>query len=126
FLTDSDYPPFNYLDEDNALTGFNVDVARAVCLELSAACDIQVRTWPELLPSLRRGEADAVIASHAISPGALKAVDFTDRYYHPAGRFAGKRGSSRLEITPEGLESKKIAVNKGTAHEAYLRAFFRD
>src|SRR5262245_59926650 len=43
FLTDSDYPPFNYYDEDNILTGFNVDIARAVCLELAAACDIQVR-----------------------------------------------------------------------------------
>ena len=43
FLTDSDYPPFNYFDEDNVLTGFNVDVARAICLELAAACDIQVR-----------------------------------------------------------------------------------
>ena len=126
FLTDSDYPPFNYFDEDNVLTGFNVDVARAVCLELAAACDIQVRPWAELLPALRRGETDAVIASHAVSAAALQIVDFTDRYYHTPARFAGKRDGPRLEVTPEGLEGKKIAVAKGTAHEAYLRAFFRD
>ncbi len=126
FLTDSDYPPFNYYDEDNTLTGFNVDVARAICLELAAACDIQVRPWPELLPALRRGETDAVIASHAISANALKAVDFTDRYYNTPARFAGKRAAGRLDVTPEGLEGKKIAVAKGTAHEAYLRTFFRD
>ena len=78
------------------------------------------------MPALRRGEADAVIASHAVTATALKAVDFTDRYYHPAARFAGKRGQARLDVTPEGLEGKKIAVTKGTAHEAYLRAFFRD
>jgi polar amino acid transport system substrate-binding protein len=126
FLTDSDYPPFNYYDEDNVLTGFNVDIARAICFELAAACDIQVRAWPELLAALRRGEADALIASHAISPNALKAVDFTDRYYHTPARFAGKRGAGRLDVTPEGLEGRKIAVAKGTAHEAYLRTFFRD
>lgn len=126
FLTDSDHPPFNYYDEDNVLTGFNVDIARSICLELAAACDIQVRAWPELLPALRRGEADAVIASHAINANALKAVDFTDRYYHTPARFAGKRATGRLDVTPEGLEGKKIAVAKGTAHEAYLRAFFRD
>jgi polar amino acid transport system substrate-binding protein len=126
FLTDSDYPPFNYYDEDNVLTGFNVDVARAICLELAAACDIQVRAWSELLPALRRGEADAVIASHAVSPSALKVVDFTDRYYHTPARFAGKRNAGRLDVTPEGLEGRKIAVTKGTAHEAYLRTFFRD
>src|SRR5262249_23595660 len=117
FLTDSDYPPFNYFDEDNVLTGFNVDVARAICLELAAACDIQVRPWAELLPALRRGEADGVIASHAINASALKAFDFTDRYYHTPARFAGKRGTPRLDITPEGLEGRKIAVAKGTAHE---------
>jgi polar amino acid transport system substrate-binding protein len=126
FLTDSDYPPFNYFDEDNVLTGFNVDVARAICLELAAACDIQVRPWSELLPALRRGETDAVIASHAVSASALQAVDFTDRYYNTPARFAGKRDGVHLEVTPDGLEGKKIAVAKGTAHEAYLRTFFRD
>ena len=126
FLTDSDYPPFNYYDEDNVLTGFNVDIARSICLELAAACDIQVRAWPELLQALRRGEADAVIASHAVSANALKAVDFSDRYYHTPARFAAKRNAGRLDVTPEGLEGKKIAVTKGTAHEAYLRTFFRD
>jgi polar amino acid transport system substrate-binding protein len=126
FLTDSDYPPFNYYDEDSVLTGFNVDVARAICLELAAACDIQVRPWSELLVALRRGEADAVIASHAISASALRGVDFTDRYYNMPARFAGKRGGRSLDITPEGLEGRKIAVTKGTAHEAYLRSFFRD
>jgi len=126
FLTEGDYPPFNYLDEDNVLTGFNVDMARAICLELAAACDIQVRPWSELIPALRRGEVDAVIASHAISQTMLKAVDITDRYYHTPGRFAGARSTSRLDVTPEGLEGRRIAVAKGTAHEAYLRAFFSD
>jgi polar amino acid transport system substrate-binding protein len=126
FLTEGDYPPFNYLDEDNVLTGFNVDMARAVCLELAAACDIQVRPWSELVPALRRGEADAIIASHAIGQALLKVVDFTDRYYHTPGRFAGPRNSGRLDVTPEGLEGRRIAVAKGTAHEAYLRAFFSD
>ncbi|NJO33391.1 MAG: transporter substrate-binding domain-containing protein, partial [Rhodospirillales bacterium] len=55
FLTNSDFPPFNYFDEDNTLTGFNVDMARAICLELDAACDIQVRPWEALLPALAKG-----------------------------------------------------------------------
>jgi polar amino acid transport system substrate-binding protein len=126
FLTEGDNPPFNYYDEDSTLTGFNVDVARAICLELAAACDIQVRPWLELIPALRRGEADAIIASHAASANLLTAVDFTDRYYYTPARFVGKRSAGRLDVTPEGLEGRKVAVTKGTAHEAYLRTFFRD
>jgi polar amino acid transport system substrate-binding protein len=126
FLTESDFPPFNYLDDDNVLTGFNVDIARAVCLELAAACDIRARPWAELLPALRKGEADAVIASHTARPSLLKGVDFSEPYYFTPARFAAKRGLRALEITPEGLEGVRIAVAKRTAHEAYLRAFFRD
>lgn len=126
FLTDSDYPPFNYYEEDNSLTGFNVDMARAICIELAVACDIKVRPWAELLPALQKGEADAVIASHKLTASALQGVDFTERYYHTPGRFVGKRTQPRIDITPEGLENKRIAVAKGTAHEVYVRAFFRD
>jgi polar amino acid transport system substrate-binding protein len=124
FITEDDYPPFNYRDEDGSLTGFNVDIARAICQELSAACDIQVRPWTELLPSLKRGEADAVIASHATTPRLLSEFDLSDRYYHTPARFVARRGTVGLTITPEGLEGKRIAVVRGSAHEVFLRAFF--
>ncbi len=126
FLTDSDFPPFHYYDEEGVLTGFNVDVARGVCLELSAACEVQVRPWNDLVAALRRGEADAVIASHSITPALLAQVDFTDRYYFTPAWFVGRKGGAKLVPTPEGLEGQKIGVTKGGPHEAYLRAFFRD
>jgi polar amino acid transport system substrate-binding protein len=124
FLTDSDFPPFNYLDDENALTGFNVEIARALCLELAAACDIQARPWDQLLGTLKRGEADAVIASHAVSPKLLSEFAVTDRYYQTPARFVAKRTSVARAFTPEGLDGVKIAVARGTAHEAYLRTFF--
>jgi polar amino acid transport system substrate-binding protein len=125
FLTESDFPPFNFYDEDGVLVGFNVDVARAICQELDTACDIKVRPWSELLPALQRGEADAVIAGHTVTPQALASVDFTDRYFFTPGRFAGKLGAEKVDMTPEGLEGKRIGVAKSTAHEAYLKTFFR-
>jgi polar amino acid transport system substrate-binding protein len=124
FMTDSDYPPFHYYDEEGVLTGFNVDIARAICLELSVACDIQVRGWNELLPALRRGETDAVIASHAITPALLKEFDVSDRYYYTPARFVGRRDGPQIVATPEGLRGKRIGVVRGSAHEAYARTFF--
>ncbi len=125
FLTESDFPPFNFYDEDGVLVGFNVDVARAICQELNTACDIKVRPWGELLPALKHGDADAVIAANTVTPQALAEVDFTDRYFYTPGRFAGKTGGDPIEMTPEGLDGKRIGVAKNTAHEAYLKAFFR-
>jgi polar amino acid transport system substrate-binding protein len=127
FVTESDYPPFNYLDEDGTLTGFNVDIARALCLELDVSCDVQARQWRELVPALKRGETDAVIASIAISPRSLADMDFTDRYYFTPARFAARKGTlARVEVTAIGLEGKKVGVTRGSAHEAYLKVFFRD
>ena len=52
------------------------------------------------------------------------------RFHRPllshAGALRRQARAGRLDVTPEGLEGKKIAVTKGTAHEAYLRTFFRD
>lgn len=125
FLTEGDFPPFNYFDDEGILTGFNVDLARALCLEVNAACDVQARTWDELLPAIVRAEADAVIAGHLVTAKALKTVNFTDRYFQTAARFAAKRTGAKLEITPDGLDGRRVGVAKGTAHEAYLTAFFQ-
>ena len=124
FLTDSDYPPFHYFDQDGTLTGFNVELARAICRELEATCDVRNRPWAELLPALKRGEADAVIASLAVTPRLIRDFDVSDRYYHTPARFAGKTSLTLTDVTPETIEGRRIAVAKGTAHEAYLRAFF--
>lgn len=126
FLTEADFPPFNFYDEDGALTGFNVDLARSLCLELSATCDIKVAPWDELLSALKKGDTDAVVAGHAVSGKWLADIDFTERYFTFPGRFAGWRQDAFAAVTPEGLEGKRIAVPRGTPHEAYLKTFFRD
>lgn len=126
FLTEGDFPPFNYFDDEGVLTGLNVDLARALCLELAAACDIKVRPWEELFSGLKSAEADAVIAAHTLNAQSLASVDFTDRYFFTPGRFAVRSGGETPEISPEGLDGRTIGVAKGTAHEAFIRAFFRD
>ena len=125
FLTEADFPPFNFQDDEGQLTGLNVDLARAICLEAGAACDIQVKGWDELVPALTRGEADAIVAGHRVTARMLARVDFTDRYFHTPGRFAGRKAGPALEISPGGLDGKRIGVARGTAHEAYLASFFR-
>lgn len=126
FLTTDDFPPFNYYDDEGILTGLNVDLARAICLEVGAACDIKVRPWDELMLAMKRGDADAVIAAHTVGAQTAADIDFTDRYFQTPGRFAALTTTDAGEINPDELYGKRIGVAKGTTHEAYLRAFFRD
>jgi polar amino acid transport system substrate-binding protein len=126
FLTDSEFPPFHYYDEEGVLTGFDIDLARAICVEAGTQCDIRARPWGQLLPALARGEADAVIAAQRITTSLVRDFDVTDRYFFTTAWFAGPRGGERLATTPEQLERRRIAVARGSPHEAYLRTFFRE
>jgi polar amino acid transport system substrate-binding protein len=124
FVTDSDYPPFDYYDEVGALTGFNVDLAKAICEALNVQCDVEAVDWDELIPKLDSGDADAAIASMRITEEALKQVDFTSRYYATPARFVARKDNELKDIRPETLEGKKVGVARGTGHEAYLHKFF--
>lgn len=123
-LTEGDYPPFNYYDEEGRLTGFNIDLARAICRELAIDCDINAAEWKTLIPALKNSEADAVIASVAINAKNVSEVDFTSRYYSTPARFVGKTGPEFREISVDALKGEKVAVVRGSAHEAFLHDFF--
>lgn len=126
FLTEEDYPPFNFKAADGTPIGFNVDLARAICTELNLTCTIQVRRFDTLIPALDEGRGDAIIASLAITPATRAQVDFTDRYYRSPARFVARRDLALDEATPEAIAGKSIAVVAGSAHEAYLRDFFAE
>jgi len=126
FLTETDFPPFNYAGPDGAPAGFNVDLARLICEEMRVACTVQMRRFDTLLGALNKNEGDAVIASLAETPEMRLRVDFSDPYYRTPARFVSRKDLKIDEMRPEALEGKKIAVVAGTSHEAYLKALFTE
>ncbi len=126
FLTELDYPPFDYSGPDGNPAGFNVDLARLICDEIKVSCTIQARPFAGLLDALNDGRGDAVIASIAPTAEARRRADFTDPYYRTPARFVARTDSPIGDVLPERLEGKKIAVIAGTAHEAFLKAMFTE
>ena len=124
FLTDLDYPPFDYAGPDGNPAGFNVDLARLLCDEIKAGCTIQARRFDLLLDALNDNHGDAVIASIATTAQTRGRADFTDPYYRTPARFVARVDSPVGEVEPELVEGKKIAVVAGTAHEAFLKELF--
>ncbi len=126
FLTDEDYPPFHFIGPDGQLTGFNIDLARAICDELKIVCTIQSRRWDNLVDALDQKQGDAIIASLAITPENRKHLEFTDPYYRTPARFVARIDRPLAGVTPKDIAGRTVAVVSGSAHEAYLRAFFPD
>src|SRR5438552_4821913 len=72
FLTETDYPPFNFAGSDGNPAGFNIDFAKLLCDEIKVTCTIQMRRFETLVDSIAGNRGDAVIASMAVTP-ALRA-----------------------------------------------------
>jgi polar amino acid transport system substrate-binding protein len=126
FLTETDYPPFNFTGADGNPAGFNVDLARSLCEEIKVTCTIQMRRFETLLDAIASNRGDAIIASMGVTPALRTRVDFTDPYYRAPARFVSRRDAVMPEIRPEYLEGKKVGAIAGSAHEAYLKAMFTD
>jgi polar amino acid transport system substrate-binding protein len=126
FLTETDYPPFDYQGADGNPAGLNVELARALCDELKVNCTVQVRRFDTLIEALDENRGDALIASIRPTQEMRRRVDFTDPYYRTPARFAARRNFDLDDVRPERLEGRKVGVVGGTAHEAYLKAFFTE
>lgn len=124
FLTSGDFPPFNFMDPSGRLTGYNVDLAEAVCRMLEATCSVQMRPFEDLLPALQQKRGDAIIAG--LGTGAVSGqAEMSKAYLGLPGRFVTRRGLD-LTPTPEGMAKHWISVVSGTAHEAFLLDHFPD
>jgi len=126
FMTEVDYPPFDYAGQDGNPTGFNVDLARAMCEELHVTCTVQMRRFDTLFDALNDNKGDAAIASISVTPESRARADFSDPYYRPVARFVARRDAKIDDVRPEKIEGKTIAVVAGTAHEQYLRSLFTE
>ena len=124
FLTADDYPPLDFLGPDGELTGFNVEIARALCEQLRTPCTIQARRWDTLVDALKDNRGDAMIASMRATPALRAALDFTAPYYLTPARFAARADFPRADLDAAALKGRKVGVVKGGAHAQYLAAFF--
>lgn len=121
--TEGAYPPFNLVDSSGQLKGFDVDIAKALCTEMKADCTIVAQAWDGIIPGLKAGKYDAIIASMSITPERQKAVDFTAPYY-VAGAALVAPAKSDIAFTPEGLKGKTIGVQRATTYATLLKEKF--
>lgn len=115
--TEGAYPPFNLIDESGELSGFDIDIAKALCAKMEVECTFVAQDWDGIIPALLANKYDAIIASMSITEERKKSVAFTDRYYSNYLRFVAAKSS---DIDTNNLSGKTIGTQRATISSQYL------
>ena len=118
------YPPFSQVGPDGRLTGFDIDIAQALCAEMKAQCTLVQQDFDGMIPALQARKFDAVIASMSITDERKRSVNFSDKYYKTPNRFVAKNGAN-LTVTPEGLKGKRIGVQRSSVNDRFVTEIFK-
>jgi polar amino acid transport system substrate-binding protein/arginine/ornithine transport system substrate-binding protein len=119
------YPPFSQKEADGSLSGFDIDIALALCAELERECELVEQEWDGMIPALIANKYDAIVASMSITEDRLRLVDFSEKYYQTPSRFVAAEGAT-FELTPEGTAGLKIGVLRGTTLQCHVEKAFPD
>ena len=119
------YPPFSWKEADGTLTGFDIDIAKALCENMGRECELVEQDWDGIIPALLAKKYDAIVASMSITEERKKRVDFTGKYYNTPAKFVAPKNAG-FDTTAEGLEGKTVGVQRGTIHQCYMEKAFPD
>ena len=113
------YPPFNYMNSEGQLVGFDLDIANALCEAMEAKCTIVANDWDGMIPGLQANKFDAVIASMAITDERKQQVAFSDRYYTTPLSVVVPKDSPITSLEPSAFEGKTVGAQAGTTQGNY-------
>ena len=119
------YPPFSVKEADGTLSGFDIDIAYALCEQLERECELVEQEWDGMIPALIANKYDAIVASMSITEDRRKKVDFSEKYYFTPTRFIAREGAD-FELTQEGTAGLKIGLLRGTTMQCYVEKHFPD
>ncbi len=140
------FPPWNALDSQGNLEGFDVDLIKDLCTRAKVECTLMTGEWTSLIPSLNAGKFD-LIMTLGINAKRKEVVDFTVPYASgvatflilkdgpvPALPMTGERlnlndkekGDAVMAQIGEVLKGKTIGVVQSTSQEQLIKAYFGD
>jgi len=111
------YAPFEYVDENNQIQGFDVDLANALCKEMDAKCSFHNQAFDSLIPALKFKRYDAAISGIDITEARQKQVSFSNPYYDNSAAFVAVEGKVANQAA---LSGKRVGVQNGSTHQSYL------
>jgi len=96
--TEGAYPPYNFVNDNGQVDGFERELGDALCARAKLTCTWVTNQWDSIIPNLVSGNYDTIMAGMSITAEREKAIDFTQDYYPPtASAYAALSADADLK-----------------------------
>jgi polar amino acid transport system substrate-binding protein len=115
-VTDATWPPFEYLDANGKLVGFDIDMMNAIADRAGFEVEYINVSFDEVLAGLVSCEYPAAISGITITPERQQSMLFSDPYFND-GQVIVARADDPSITDLDSLAGKRIAILVGTNAE---------
>ncbi|WP_128476224.1 transporter substrate-binding domain-containing protein [Halorussus pelagicus] len=123
--SDIPYPPFEYRTESGDLTGFDVDIAKAIFEEeMSLGYEFKQTGFDTIIPSLKNDNFRVVMSAMTINDERSEQVDFSNPYFTAYQTVAILENGNIGQL--DDLKGETVAVQKGTTGESAAEGLKED
>ena len=123
--TEGTYAPWSFVDQSGKLTGWDVDIANALCDEMKVKCEIVAQEWDGIIPGLNAKKYDMIVASMGVTEKRKQQVAFSKKYKNTSSQFVAPKGSI-TDTSPAGMAGKRIGVQRGSIQDNFLTETYKD
>lgn len=117
------YPPFSVPDASGNYSGWEIDIAKAICAQAKLDCEIVATAWDGIIPALLSNKIDVVAASLSITSDRKRVIDFSDKYYQSGASVIGSK-KANFSSTPDELDNKIIGLQAASIHVKFAKKYY--
>lgn len=116
------YPPFNFKNDKGELTGFDVDIAKALAAKMGVKAEFTTTEWSAILAGLQAGKYDVIVNQVAATDQRRQTFDFSGPYVISYPQLIVRANETRKLDTPADLKGKKVGVGQGSNFAALAQS----
>ena len=116
--TNAGWPPQSYLDDNNEMVGFDIDVAREIATRLGVEVRFETPDWATLTGGRWQGRYDLGVGSVTPTKARAQVIDFAGIYYYSPYVYVLHQDSTAASVAD--LNGKKIGVETATTSEDFI------
>lgn len=116
--TNSGWPPQSYLDDNNEMVGFDIDVSREIAKRLGVEVSFETPEWATLTGGRWQGRYDLGVGSVTPTKPRAQVIDFVGIYYYSPYVYALHKDSKAKSVAD--LNGKVIGVETATTSEDFI------